>query len=105
MAKKVKNFSWGERVKLDIWHKAGDYLCINRKCENSKWNGGNNRFMLNENYIVGVERSLEGSLRFEEESHYIAIVECPVCFEKFWYHIPDTQAERLFKKITKEKKF
>ena len=101
---KKSTFSWGEKIPQEGRTKAGDYLCINRDCENSRWNSQvHNRIMLKDDYIIGVTKAEYGGLRFENESHYVAFVECPLCFEKFWYHILDTHAERLFKERNKKK--
>ena len=106
---KLENFSWGEQIEQECRSMAGDYLCVNYSCENSRWKNSHDpsKIKLGDRFIIGVARAEEGSLRFENESHYVAIVECPICFEKFWYHILDTEAEELFnqRKINTLNKF
>ena len=93
---------WGEdyhgKSYTDSWS------CINERCERSSVTKyGSTEYVFN--IAIGVRHNPLKAGQNYSPRDYIITCECPVCFDKFWFHITEESAREVLEtKREKEKK-
>lgn len=91
----LKSLTWGEGYPT-VENHIHDYYCNNDQCDNKSidyWN------LLQQtvknghipNFLIGV-RHAPGESKLDRA----AMIECPHCFQRAWFHIPYPLAEKIF---------
>ena len=76
--------SWGERYSPSLYH------AMDLACECGHWGFD---FIMKIDQVVGF--SLDGPPSSSGLDIGIVIVECPLCFSKFWFHVREILADKM----------
>ena len=82
-----ENYVYGERLQMTSQNHSRDGRCPNGGCTDYQ----TGKPVLDAKRLVGIGKLPESLVKKgwldDEQQEYAAILKCPCCFEKYWYHL------------------